>query len=104
MKTETEIIKELKGYKILAHKVNRLSLSTPCSSETRNLTKLKSQIDEAIQGMESLFPDYAKLLRLRYIDGKKADFVADSLHVCDRTFRRWKQQALGRYADLRCIG
>ncbi|MGO4545800.1 ECF-type sigma factor [Paenibacillus sp. 2TAB23] len=63
-------------------------------SELQDIDKELHSIDEALEALEGFEPDYARLLRLRYIEGKPTEFVASELGVVDRTFRRWKQKAL----------
>ncbi|MFX3636260.1 MAG: RNA polymerase subunit sigma-24 [Candidatus Pristimantibacillus sp.] len=66
--------------------INRLS-------ELQDLERQLKEIDRAMEALEACFPEYERLLRLRYIEGKPADFVASELGIVDRTFRRWRQKA-----------
>jgi DNA-directed RNA polymerase specialized sigma24 family protein len=63
-------------------------------SELQDLERQKREIDEALEALEECEPQYAQLLKLRYIEGKQAEFVASELGIVDRTFRRWKQKAV----------
>lgn len=63
-------------------------------SELQDLERQKKEIDEALEALEEFEPQYARLLRLRYIEGKQAEFVASELGIVDRTFRRWKTKAV----------
>ncbi|MDQ0063552.1 ECF-type sigma factor [Paenibacillus harenae] len=63
-------------------------------SELQDLERRKREIDEALEALEEFEPQYAQLLKLRYIEGKQAEFVASELGIVDRTFRRWKQKAV----------
>lgn len=63
-------------------------------SELQDLERQKREIDEALEALEEFEPQYAQLLKLRYIEGKQAEFVASELGIVDRTFRRWKQKAV----------
>ncbi|WP_338552897.1 RNA polymerase subunit sigma-24 [Paenibacillus sp. KS-LC4] len=63
-------------------------------SELQDLERQLQTIDESLEALEACFPEYATLLRLRYIEGKPADFVASELGIVDRTFRRWRQKAV----------
>lgn len=66
--------------------INRLS-------ELQDLERQLQEIDRAMEALAACFPEYERLLRLRYIEGKPADFVASELGIVDRTFRRWRQKA-----------
>ncbi len=63
-------------------------------SELQDIDRQLEAVDQALEALEACEPDYARLIRLRYIEGKPAEFVASELGVVDRTFRRWKQKAL----------
>ncbi|WP_246096561.1 ECF-type sigma factor [Paenibacillus sinopodophylli] len=63
-------------------------------SELQDIDKELQSIDQALEALEGYEPDYARLLKLRFIEGKPTEFVASELGIVDRTFRRWKQKAL----------
>ncbi|WP_139992648.1 ECF-type sigma factor [Paenibacillus paridis] len=63
-------------------------------SELQDIEKQLQTVDQALEALEAYEPDYARLLRLRFIEGKPTEFVASELGIVDRTFRRWKQKAL----------
>lgn len=63
-------------------------------SELQDIEKQLQSIDQALEALEAYAPDYARLLKLRFIEGKPTEFVASELGIVDRTFRRWKQKAL----------
>ncbi|MUT67832.1 RNA polymerase subunit sigma-24 [Paenibacillus sp. NEAU-GSW1] len=62
-------------------------------SELQDLERQLKAIDQAMEALQSCFPEYERLLRLRYIEGRPAEFVASELGIVDRTFRRWRQKA-----------
>ncbi|MFF2093729.1 RNA polymerase subunit sigma-24 [Paenibacillus sp. NPDC058174] len=66
--------------------INRLS-------ELQDIERQLQSIDQAMEALQTCFPEYERLLRLRYIEGRPADFVASELGIVDRTFRRWRQKA-----------
>lgn len=63
-------------------------------SELQDIEKQLQDIDQALDALEAYEPEYARLLKLRFIEGKPTEFVASELGIVDRTFRRWKQKAL----------
>ncbi|MEO3944099.1 DUF1492 domain-containing protein [Gorillibacterium sp. CAU 1737] len=69
-------------------------------SEIQDLEQEKEQIDNALEALGEYKPEYAELLRLRYIEGKAVDQVADDLAISRVTFFRWKTRSLEEYANV----
>ncbi|WP_309119201.1 ECF-type sigma factor [Paenibacillus sp.] len=69
-------------------------------SEMQDLEQEKSRIEEALSALEEYKAAYSRLLRLRYIEGKAVEDVADELCVSRRTFERWRPKAVREYANL----
>ncbi|WP_058304609.1 DUF1492 domain-containing protein [Gorillibacterium timonense] len=69
-------------------------------SEIQDLEQEKEQIDNALEALGEYKPHYADLLRLRYIEGKAVDQVADDLAISRVTFFRWKTKSLEEYANV----
>jgi DNA-directed RNA polymerase specialized sigma24 family protein len=63
-------------------------------SELQDIEKQLQAVDQALEALEAYEPEYARLLKMRFIEGKPTEFVASELGIVDRTFRRWKQKAL----------
>ncbi|MFB9331032.1 RNA polymerase subunit sigma-24 [Paenibacillus aurantiacus] len=68
--------------------------------ELQHLEQRKKQIEWGLEVLEEFKPDYGRLLRLQYIEGKTAVANAMELGISERTFRRWKQEALAAYGKL----
>ncbi|MGG1598051.1 sigma factor-like helix-turn-helix DNA-binding protein, partial [Paenibacillus naphthalenovorans] len=49
---------------------------------------------------EAYKPEYARLLRLRYVEGKQPSEVAAELGIAERTFRSWKEKAEKEFVRL----
>lgn len=58
------------------------------------------QVDDVLDALASYKPEYAKLLRLRYIEDMQAGEVAEQLGVVRRTFERWQPKAIAEYRKL----
>lgn len=69
-------------------------------AEMQDLEQEKERIDQALDALGAYKLQYSRLLRLRYIEGKPVDDVADELCVSTRTFERWRPKALREYAGL----
>jgi DNA-directed RNA polymerase specialized sigma24 family protein len=69
-------------------------------AEIQDIEQEKARIDEALAALEEYKATYSRLLRLRYIEGKAVEDVADELCVSRRTFERWRPQAVREYANL----
>ncbi|WP_438431974.1 DUF1492 domain-containing protein [Gorillibacterium sp. sgz500922] len=69
-------------------------------SEIQDLEQEKEQVDNALEALGEYKPEYADLLRLRYIEGKAVEQVADDLAISRVTFFRWKTRSLEEYAKV----
>lgn len=66
-------------------------------SEKQELEQQKERIDQALAALEDYKPEYAKLLRLRYVEGRTPNETARELGVAERTFRNWRIKAIAEY-------
>lgn len=69
-------------------------------SELQDLRAEIKRIDEVFVVLESYKPDYAKLLRLRYVDNLDISAVADEMQISRRSFERRRPLALQEYCTL----
>ncbi|WP_246070517.1 ECF-type sigma factor [Paenibacillus kobensis] len=69
-------------------------------SEYQDLQNERDQIDSALSALESYKPDYAKLLRLRYVEGLEINEVVDRMQTSRRTFERSRPKALQEFGRL----
>lgn len=69
-------------------------------AELQDLQEEVNRIDTVLTALEEYKPDYARLLRLRYVDDLTTSMTAAHLNITDRTFRRWNPEALREYAKL----
>ncbi|TYP71410.1 RNA polymerase subunit sigma-24 [Paenibacillus methanolicus] len=71
--------------------------------ELQELEQRKKQIEWALEVLEEFKPEYGRLLRLQYVEGKTAVAIAMELQIAERTFRRWKQEALTLYGKFMAV-
>lgn len=69
-------------------------------AELQDLQAEVNRIDTVLLALEKYKPEYAKLLRLRYVDGKSASQTAVDLGIVQRTFDRWRPKAIDEYSRL----
>lgn len=69
-------------------------------AELQDLQAEVKRIDSVLEALEDYKPEYAKLLRLRYINGLNAQETAYELGVADRTFRKWRVMAEQAFMSL----
>lgn len=69
-------------------------------AELQDLQAELKSIDNTLDALAISRPDYAKLLRLRYVDGKTPTEAAAIIGVSERTFRRWRIRAEREYEKL----
>lgn len=69
-------------------------------AEFQDLKAEIERIDMVLEALEKYRPDYAKLLRLRYVDGLTQERVADELEVSTKTVSRREKLAIGEFVRL----
>lgn len=69
-------------------------------SELQELERRKKQIEWGLEVLEECKPEYGRLLRLQYMEGKTTAAIATELQIEERTFRRWKLEALKLYGKF----
>lgn len=69
-------------------------------AELQDLQEEVNRIEAVLRALEEYKPDYAKLLRLRYVEGASVDETCKQLAVVERTYKRWRQRALTEYKRL----
>jgi len=69
-------------------------------SEFQDLQNERDQIDAALTALESYKPDYALLLRLRYVEGLEIVEVVERMQTSRRTFERSRPKALHEFCRL----
>lgn len=63
-------------------------------AELEDLQTKRKNIEMVLDAVESYKPEYARLLRLRYVENFTAEAVAANLSISVRTFRRWQLAAI----------
>lgn len=58
------------------------------------------RIDNKLDALEKIKPDYARLLRHKYVDQYSINKICLVLSVSDRTYRRWYKQAITEFAAI----
>lgn len=58
------------------------------------------RIDSVLAGLERYKPEYARLLRLRYVQGLTAQEAAIEIGIAERTFRSWRLNAISEFIRL----
>ncbi|MBD3917627.1 RNA polymerase subunit sigma-24 [Paenibacillus sp. PR3] len=69
-------------------------------SEFQDLENERDQIDAGLEALESYKPDYAFLLRLRYVEGLEIVEVVERMQTSRRTFERSRPKALYEFSRL----
>lgn len=69
-------------------------------AEYQDLKAEIERIDTALKALGAYKPDYANVLRLRYVDGKSITAAAAAIGITERTFRRWLNKAMEEFAKL----
>jgi len=69
-------------------------------SELQDLQQQRDRIDQALEALEGYKPNYAKLLRLRYCDGRAWESVARELHLSESGCFKWRVRAIKEYCSL----
>lgn len=73
-------------------------------SELQDLERRREEIEWALHALEEYKPEYARLLRLRYVESEPVDRVTEQLGVVKQTFYRWRKKAIEEYARIAGIG
>jgi predicted DNA-binding protein (UPF0251 family) len=68
--------------------------------ELQELTDKKEWIDHVLGTLEEYKPQYAELLRLRYIGEGFVNEVAEKMSIHRDTYRAWHRKAIKEYARL----
>lgn len=101
---EQRAIEQLSNYRQKQARIKVLSkYSADASNENDEMRELRTaldRIDTVMKALEEYKPDYAMLLRLRYIDGWKVEDAAAEMYISGRTFRRWRDRAIGEFAKV----
>lgn len=69
-------------------------------AEYQDLKAELERIDGVLQALESYKPDYARLLRLKYVEGNTVEEVCKQLAVVEKTYKRWRIKAIAEYEKL----
>jgi len=69
-------------------------------AEMQDVEREKERIEEGLRALAAYKPQYSELLRLRYVEGRAVDDVAEALCVSRRTFERWRPLAVREYANV----
>lgn len=69
-------------------------------AEFQDLRAEIARIDTALKALEDYKPEYAKLLKVHYVDGKPWDITAKELSTSKDVFYRWRKKAVAEYEKL----
>ncbi|SDD48393.1 hypothetical protein SAMN02799630_03776 [Paenibacillus sp. UNCCL117] len=69
-------------------------------SELQDLQREIELIDRSLDMLGEYKPEYSRLLRLRYVEGRSVDEVAGEFCIARKTFDRWRAKAVEEYARL----
>jgi len=69
-------------------------------AEYQDLKAEIERIDTILKALEGYQPDYARILRLHYIEGKSWNETAEAMNISKDVFYRWKRKALEKFAKL----
>jgi len=69
-------------------------------AEYQDLKAEIERVDTVLAALERYKPDLARVLRLRYVEGKQPSEVAAELKIAERTFRSWQKKAEQEFARL----
>jgi hypothetical protein len=69
-------------------------------AEFQDLKAEIERIDTVLEALEQYKPDYARLLRMRYVEGMTPAEVAAELRIAERTYRMWKLKAEQEFVNL----
>lgn len=66
----------------------------------QSLQEELGRIDTVIEALEAYKPEYARLLRLRYVENKTTADVAKDLKIVRQTYHKWERRAMKEYLNL----
>lgn len=69
-------------------------------TELQDLQAEVNRIDTVLDALEEFKPNYAKLLRMRFVDGVDPGEVAREFNIVRQTFYKWQQKALEEFSRL----
>jgi hypothetical protein len=69
-------------------------------AELQDLQEELQRVDTVLEALEEYKPDYARLLRLRYVEGEAVLNVYQQLHISESTYWRWYKRALDAFIEL----
>jgi hypothetical protein len=71
-------------------------------AEWQDLKDEVNQIDTVLLALERYKPDYARLLRIKYVDNHSVEETCKQLAVVKQTYIRWRLKALKEFQKLSC--
>lgn len=64
------------------------------------LQDLQGEVKQIDTVLENCKPEYAELLRLRYVEQLPVESVAARMHITRRTYNRWLEKALSEFENV----
>lgn len=101
---EQRAIEQLSSYRQKQARIKVIKkYSADVGNEDDKVQELRAdldRIDTALKALEEYKPDYAMLLRLRYIDGWKVEDAAAEMYISVKTFYRWRVRAVEEFSKV----
>lgn len=69
-------------------------------AEFQDLKAEIEYVDNAMKALERYKPEYARLLRLHFIEGKSWSETADAMNISKDVFYRWKRKAIEEFTKI----
>lgn len=69
-------------------------------TELQDLQAEVNRIDTVLDALEEFKPNYAKLLRMRFVDGVEPGEAAREFNIVRQTFYKWQQKAIEEFCRL----
>lgn len=69
-------------------------------TELQDLQAEVNRIDTVLDALEEFKPNYAKLLRMRFVDGVDPGEAAREFNIVRQTFYKWQQKAIEEFCRL----
>jgi DNA-directed RNA polymerase specialized sigma24 family protein len=69
-------------------------------AEFQDLKAEIEYVDNAVKALERYKPEYARLLRLHFIEGKSWSETADAMNISKDVFYRWKRKAIEEFTKI----